>query len=240
MLIKVACECGRKLIAPDSLAGQQTACPHCQASIVIPTSAAGQAAQASPRPSKRSLCPGCQQPLPSSLVVCLECGFNRRLGRKMVPTVVVSPERQASQRLWGRIAPACGATVVLASLLQMLLNGPDFLILFGVLGLIGVVTLVVARKNEWGITLVFLVVFLSYESVGLVRWWYGLSAGMERFGFLFWMMGLGPFALLLAASEIDYSSSGSSGCSSCGSSCGGGGGGSCGGGGGCGGCGGGE
>ena len=157
MPIKVTCECGRKLVAPDSLAGQQKACPHCQASIVIPTSAAGQTAQASPRPSKSSLCPGCQQPFPGvGLVVCLECGFNRRLGRKMVTTVVVSPERQLSQRLWGRIAPACGATVVLASLLQMFLNGPEFLLLFGFLGLLGVVTLVVARKNEWGITLVFL------------------------------------------------------------------------------------
>ncbi|MCH2203644.1 MAG: hypothetical protein MK102_16875 [Fuerstiella sp.] len=223
MPIKVTCECGQKLIARDSLAGQQKNCPHCRASIVIPTLEAGQTAQTSVRPSKSSLCPECQQPLPSNLVVCLECGFNRRLGRKMVTTVVLSPEKQLSKRLWGRIVPACGATVVLASLLQTFLNGPEFLILFGFLGLLGVVTLGVARKNEWGITLVFLVVFLSYESIGLVRLWYGSSAGMEHFGLLYWMMALGPLALFLGASEVHYSRSdtifgcgGGCGCGGCG------------------------
>ena len=130
--------------------------------------------------------------------------------------------------------PACGVTVVLAGLLQVFLNGPEFLALFAVLGLFGIGTVWFAPKNDWGTTRVFLAVFLAYESIGLIRLGYGLTEGMERFGFLYQMMALGPFGMAWATSAHDlmridrYSSWGSCG-SDCGGGCGGGGCGGCGG-----------
>ncbi|MGI9473237.1 MAG: hypothetical protein ACR2NZ_16975 [Rubripirellula sp.] len=130
-------------------------------------------------------------------------------------------------------------TLLVSSVWQTTLNGPEFLQLYFFVGLMCVVGIVVARTTSCSTLAGVIVMVLTFELLGLARYGYGLSHGMSRFGMLSTMMLFGPigaFALGFAESSGSSGGSGffSGGCSSsCGSSCGGG----CGGGG-CGGCGG--
>ncbi len=73
MAITFRCKCGQGLQAGDEHAGKQIVCPHCGESMAIPF------------PEKReSLCPACGKPMDDDVVVCMECGFNRKTGRRLV------------------------------------------------------------------------------------------------------------------------------------------------------------
>lgn len=110
MPIKVTCVCGQSFAAPDTLAGKRVKCPKCAQPLQIP-GAAGVAsaatvprrqaapAQTSAQSSAGSLfdeagltaeainsgpaCPNCRAPLAPEAVLCVQCGFNRKLGRQM-------------------------------------------------------------------------------------------------------------------------------------------------------------
>ena len=111
MPIKVTCACGQSFAAKDELAGRTVKCPKCSRPLAIP--AAGAAAPApSPQPQPVAQpsvaapagyqpsglfdevgissapvgtqpCPGCRAPMPMHAVVCVQCGYNLKLGRKM-------------------------------------------------------------------------------------------------------------------------------------------------------------
>ena len=131
--------------------------------------------------------------------------------------------------------------ILIAGVMQTQLNGPDFIVFYLVLGLLSGGTLLVMRLSKWS-PLTFVLIILAFEIVGLLRYAWGMSQGMQQFALLFKLMFYGPIGILVIA-HIDAifegvgnggghgSSSGSS--CSIGSSCGGGGCGS-----GCGGCGG--
>ena len=114
MPIKVTCQCGQSFNAKDELAGKAVKCPKCQQPLRIPAAAnpaaKAPAAKASaakkPAPPSDPLgggsmfdevglkqhaagtrpCPGCAEPLPQEAVVCVKCGYNTKLGRRMTTT----------------------------------------------------------------------------------------------------------------------------------------------------------
>ena len=111
MAIKVQCACGKAFAAKDELAGKSVKCPGCQKPLKIPGGTAPAKAPAKPKaeaPAKPEKpapvstasdlfdeagmraaekgtipCPGCAEPLAQDAVICIKCGFNLKLGRKM-------------------------------------------------------------------------------------------------------------------------------------------------------------
>lgn len=181
-----------------------------------------------------------------------------------IPMTSVSATMKAAadrhRRFLRTQVPMAATVVVMVSLLQIAMAGPQFLATFGVCMLVAVGCVTAARKENGGkLTAVILWVF-AIELIGLIRLAYGMSQGMQRFQILYALLIIVPFVLGIVAllqsvswnmgafsgysgyGRSSHSSSGfwagSHSCSS-GSSCGGGGGcgGGCGGGG-CGGCGG--
>lgn len=113
MPIKVACKCGAAFAAKDELAGRTLACPKCKQPLkIVAAQAAGApaavAAAAAPhanadlfdglgmkaRDTTVPRCPGCNADLPPNAVLCVKCGYNIKLGRRM-QTISMSGEGPA-------------------------------------------------------------------------------------------------------------------------------------------------
>lgn len=116
MPIAVGCQCGQRFAAPDHLAGKQVKCPKCGSALNIPAVQA--AAVASPQvavpqtqptptgPGPRDLfaeagflaptpgmttCPTCQAPMHQQAVLCVKCGFDRRVGKHVQGVAIAAP-----------------------------------------------------------------------------------------------------------------------------------------------------
>jgi hypothetical protein len=115
MPIKVSCTCGAAFAAKDELAGRTVACPKCQQPLTIPGGAApaqrqvtasrpasAPAPQSTPDPSAPNIfdeagikarqttgqvCPSCYHSMKQGAIICVHCGYNMQLGRKMVTEV---------------------------------------------------------------------------------------------------------------------------------------------------------
>jgi len=109
MPIKVTCACGQSFAAEDELAGKTVKCPKCaqplkigapSSQTVAPARSAPAAGRSAAPPSAMNslfddagvkaaapvgaqLCPGCAQPVTPGAVLCIKCGYNFKLGRKM-------------------------------------------------------------------------------------------------------------------------------------------------------------
>ena len=94
MPIKVSCQCGQALTAKDSLAGKRVNCPKCGAPLTISRPQAKQHAadnsiadllDEAGMTSARSghFCPSCRTEMQADAVICVECGYNKNLGRRM-------------------------------------------------------------------------------------------------------------------------------------------------------------
>lgn len=68
--IPVSCQCGQRFAAKAVLAGRTVKCPKCGVPLKIP-------------PQSRQLCPECQAEMPSDAVLCVHCGYHRKLGRRI-------------------------------------------------------------------------------------------------------------------------------------------------------------
>lgn len=103
MPIVVQCgACGKQFQAGDHLAGKTVKCPGCQTPLVIPGAQAAPQ-QAAPAGSLADLfddempvhhagygqaetkCPGCGAPVHPDIVLCVDCGYDFRKGRKVIP-----------------------------------------------------------------------------------------------------------------------------------------------------------
>ena len=81
--ISFACpNCKQVLEAPDDMAGQVVECPACQQQMTIPgaEAAAPQEAEEAPASDK---CPSCGTAMEADAVLCLQCGFHTKLGKKI-------------------------------------------------------------------------------------------------------------------------------------------------------------
>lgn len=110
MPIKVTCACGQSFAAKDELAGRTVKCPKCSRPLAIPAvGAAGvvpaqlvpqqpaAAAAAAPAPGGGLFdevgitaapagtmpCPACRAPMPLGAILCVQCGYNLHLGRRL-------------------------------------------------------------------------------------------------------------------------------------------------------------
>ncbi len=93
MPIKVACECGQQFAARDELAGKRVKCPKCGAVLTIPQPVAD--AKGAHKQHLSELlddvglraglrrCPGCRAELSEAAVICIMCGYDTRLGRRL-------------------------------------------------------------------------------------------------------------------------------------------------------------
>jgi DNA-directed RNA polymerase subunit RPC12/RpoP len=73
MAITFDCTCGQPLEVEDEHAGKQAKCPRCGESVTIPS--AGE--------EEEPKCPGCGKPMEYDAIICMECGFNRKTGRRL-------------------------------------------------------------------------------------------------------------------------------------------------------------
>lgn len=113
MPIKVTCTCGAAFAAKDELAGKTVACPKCQQPLTIgggaapaqrPAVAARPAAAPQPaadlsapsifdeaglkaRQITGQVCPSCFRAMKQGAILCVHCGYNMQLGRKLVAQV---------------------------------------------------------------------------------------------------------------------------------------------------------
>ncbi len=106
MPIAVTCSCGKKFAAKDALAGKRVKCPECGEPLEIPrpgqtqaSKSAKPAAQA-PKPAAhhdsvfdevgltmrsagRHDCPECGEEVQPDAVLCVNCGYNFKLGKRI-------------------------------------------------------------------------------------------------------------------------------------------------------------
>jgi uncharacterized protein YbaR (Trm112 family) len=116
--IPVKCGCGASFAAPANLAGKRVACPTCKQPVAIPA-AKKQTPAAAAAPSSRQretgpevgggindlldelgvegkkigeeYCPECSAPFPPEALICVQCGYNRKSGRKLSTVKVKQP-----------------------------------------------------------------------------------------------------------------------------------------------------
>lgn len=74
MPIVVRCTCGKALSVKDELAGKRVRCPACKAVLEVPPAERAAPARA---------CPGCGKALPPNAVICVECGYDTRTGKRL-------------------------------------------------------------------------------------------------------------------------------------------------------------
>ena len=119
MPIKVVCQCGQGFAAKEELAGRTLKCPKCGWPLKIPPP---EQPIKGPEPHPQrdavadlldeygidesaspNVCPGCGTAMPRGAIVCINCGYNQKLGRKMVTEVVPAgpPARDQTARRTG-------------------------------------------------------------------------------------------------------------------------------------------
>lgn len=83
MSITVSCSCGKRLKAPDNLAGKRVKCPACGTLVDIPKvpeSTSGETYALAPEEDRD--CPECGQRMKAEARRCKHCGFDTRTGQK--------------------------------------------------------------------------------------------------------------------------------------------------------------
>ena len=86
-LLRVQCQCGKKLQAKRELAGKTAKCPACGQPVKLP--AAPTVASASPTPTAAAPekeCPRCFAMAPEVQILCLSCGYDFRTGKTVKVT----------------------------------------------------------------------------------------------------------------------------------------------------------
>ena len=220
--IKAACTCGKKYVVRAEVAGKKVRCT-CGEVFSVPTTEEVQ--QATPE----KMCPWCDAWITEDQEACEKCETEAATEALQVEseTTQSAPEIRSQIVFMSAI---CLPVVFGVSLYQFQLKGPEFLDLYLGVGIACFIACLIVRFAKLSMALVVVLV-ISYEAIGAIRYGYGLSQGMRNFGFLTQMMLFGPFAFIAVFGEGSGGSGGSSwgGGSSCGGGCGGGGCGGCGG-----------
>jgi hypothetical protein len=137
-------------------------------------------------------CPECTGPLLASAVICENCNYSKR-------TAGLLRAKDATFRQ--RLVPCVLIAALLVCLVQTQLKGVEFLWLYGFLALCGGATTIGADFHDLGEIRTFIACVIAFEVVGVVRFLYGTSIGMEKFGFLLMMMAGYPFLGAMFLSE---------------------------------------
>jgi DNA-directed RNA polymerase subunit RPC12/RpoP len=82
--ISFACpRCTQILEAPDDMVGEVVECPACQHSLTIPGPETAARQEAGETPEAASKCPSCGTAMEADAVLCVDCGFHIKLGKKI-------------------------------------------------------------------------------------------------------------------------------------------------------------
>lgn len=77
--IEINCPgCGVVLSAPEEMAGETVECPECKTEFSVPAAESGTGAS-----TDGARCPSCGSEVQPDAVLCLECGYHFKLGRKI-------------------------------------------------------------------------------------------------------------------------------------------------------------
>ena len=79
-------KCQQSLEAPQEYANQDIECPACQQQITVPGPGPVQAPVSKPvpqQPAAGKKCPECGAALEEGVVLCMQCGFHLKLGKKI-------------------------------------------------------------------------------------------------------------------------------------------------------------
>jgi DNA-directed RNA polymerase subunit RPC12/RpoP len=74
-------ECQQPLEAPAEMAGQMIECPACQKQIMIPDTKPQAVEPAASAGDGK--CPSCGAKMDKDVVLCVQCGFHTKLGKKI-------------------------------------------------------------------------------------------------------------------------------------------------------------
>jgi hypothetical protein len=107
MAIVVRCECGKKWKLPDESAGKTVSCPACRARLSIPSPENPRAQAGNQGSRSAAVCPSCGGELRAEAVLCVQCGFDRRTGRR-----AAAAETPSSASKPGGQYPQTGLTLV--------------------------------------------------------------------------------------------------------------------------------
>lgn len=81
MPVELTCICGQRLVAQDSLAGKVAKCPKCGRQVTVPQERNTVLELLDEEGVYGSRdCPNC---IPPHEIICVKCGYNKKLGRKM-------------------------------------------------------------------------------------------------------------------------------------------------------------
>ncbi len=111
MPIKIRCQCGKALNAPDSAAGKAVKCPGCGKPLRVPAAAGASGSAVGRKPSAtkpqakpvaaanndigslfdeegfssqvEAICPSCRVEMPANAVLCTKCGFHKETGIRL-------------------------------------------------------------------------------------------------------------------------------------------------------------
>lgn len=82
-------QCSYQLTVKEEHAGRKGKCPKCGQVVTVPT----------PRKSSESpACPSCGAAMPTDAVVCIGCGFDRRIGKKVESVDLAAPGTTEDER----------------------------------------------------------------------------------------------------------------------------------------------
>lgn len=72
--------CQQNLEAPEEMGGEIVECPACSTPLTIPEA---------PPPAlvREPECPSCRAPMEEEAVLCVKCGFHRKLNRKITTSL---------------------------------------------------------------------------------------------------------------------------------------------------------
>jgi Zn ribbon nucleic-acid-binding protein len=113
-MVVTCTQCGHQLQAPDSAVGRQGRCPKCRSTFTIqaPTFAAPASpppapATAGPPPITPDIagCPACRAALQPGAVLCVNCGYDLRIGDRRGTHVAQQPAPQPQQQSGGFFGP---------------------------------------------------------------------------------------------------------------------------------------
>ena len=93
--ISFACpNCSQVLEAPEDMAGQAVECPACQQQITIPIAEGSLSneeeslgVEAEEEAPASAECPSCGEAMELGAVLCMNCGFHTKLGKKINTTL---------------------------------------------------------------------------------------------------------------------------------------------------------
>ena len=229
--LKASCVCGKKYSIRADLAGKTCKCK-CGKRFKVPARDQSQAAV------PERMCPDCGVWISKDESACNSCRqkADQRASEQLEQTGYSEPtSADLTTPWWERtetyvVSAICAITIFGCGLYQTRLNGPEFLSFYFYVGVFCGAGLLLARFTSRSLVTILLLV-VTFEAIGLIRYAYGSSQGMSRFQNLFQMMGFAPFVFLSLMSMGKGSGSGSGGWSGggCGGGCGGGGCGGCGG-----------